>query len=88
LLEQELHDWGIPHWPSRANFVLARLGSVNSEFIARMRQRGILVRDRSRDYRCEGCVRITLGTRKQTERLLEALRQVLEEIGIKQASAV
>ena len=26
-----------------------------------MRARGILVRDRSRDYGCEGCVRVTLG---------------------------
>jgi histidinol-phosphate aminotransferase len=88
LLEQELRDWGVPHWPSRANFVLARLGAVNSEFIARMRQRGILVRDRSRDYGCEGCVRITVGTREQTERLIAALRQVFEEIGVKQARAV
>src|SRR5919108_4723411 len=30
LLEQELRDWSVPHWPSRANFVLARLGAVNS----------------------------------------------------------
>jgi histidinol-phosphate aminotransferase len=88
MLEQELRNWYIPHWPSRANFVLARLGSLNSEFIARMRQRGILVRDRSRDYRCEGCVRITLGALDQTERLLTSLRQVLEEIGVKLARAV
>ncbi|HYL15732.1 MAG TPA: histidinol-phosphate transaminase [Terriglobales bacterium] len=88
LLEQELRSWDIPFWPSRANFVLARLGPLNSEFIARMRQRGILVRDRSRDYGCEGCVRITLGNGEQTERLLADLRQVLDEIGVKQARAV
>ncbi|PYX79013.1 MAG: histidinol-phosphate transaminase [Acidobacteria bacterium] len=88
LLEQELRHWDIPYCPSHANFLLARLGWLNSEFIVRMRQRGILVRDRSRDYGCEGCVRITLGTREQTERLLVDLRQVLEEIGVKQARAV
>jgi histidinol-phosphate aminotransferase len=88
LLEQELRNWGIPYWPSRANFVLARLGSVHSEFIAGMRQRGILVRDRSRDHGCDGCVRITLGTGEQTEKLLGTLREVLEGIAVKQARAV
>jgi len=88
LLEQELRNWDVPYWPSHANFVLVRLGSLNAEFITRMRQRGILVRDRSRDYGCLGCVRITLGTLEQTERLLGALHQVLEEIGVKQAKTV
>jgi histidinol-phosphate aminotransferase len=52
-----------------------------------MRARGILVRDRSRDYGCEGCVRITLGTTEQTARLLQALREVLAEIGAKEVGA-
>jgi histidinol-phosphate aminotransferase len=88
LLEGELGNWDIPYWPSRANFVLARLRALNADFIARMRQRGILVRDRSHDYGCGGCVRITLGTLEQTGRLLSSLRQVLEEIGVKQARTV
>jgi len=58
-----------------------RLGSLNARFIAAMRERGILVRDRSRDLSCEGCVRITLGSTEQTERLLQALRETLLEIG-------
>jgi histidinol-phosphate aminotransferase len=58
-----------------------RLGEANSAFVARMRERGILVRDRSRDPGCEGCVRITLGTLEQTERLLAILRETLLEIG-------
>jgi histidinol-phosphate aminotransferase len=52
-----------------------------------MRTRGILLRDRSRDYGCEGCVRITLGTREQTARLRRALRETLAEIGAKEATA-
>jgi histidinol-phosphate aminotransferase len=52
-----------------------------------MRARGILVRDRSRDHGCDGCVRITLGTTEQTERLLRALRETLAEIGAKEATA-
>jgi histidinol-phosphate aminotransferase len=80
-LQNALHSLGIPFWPSRANFVLLRLSSWNSAFIARMRERGILVRDRSRDPGCEGCVRITLGTAEQTDHLLSVLRETLQEIG-------
>jgi histidinol-phosphate aminotransferase len=80
-LQQELERRGVPFWPSRANFVLMRLGEANSAFVARMRERGILVRDRSRDPGCEGCVRITLGTLEQTERLLAILQETLLEIG-------
>ena len=79
-LQCELKSLGIPFWPSRANFVLLRLGSLNSAFISRMRERGILIRDRSRDPGCEGCVRITLGSSEQTDRLLSALRETLQEI--------
>jgi histidinol-phosphate aminotransferase len=80
-LQVELNALGIPYWPSRANFVLMRLGALNSDFIQRMREQGILVRDRSRDPGCEGCVRITLGSAEQTDRLLPVLRETLREIG-------
>ena len=50
-------------------------------FCPGMRARGILVRDRSSDYGCEGCVRITAGWQEHTERLLRALRETLKEIG-------
>jgi len=45
-----------------------------------MRQSGILVRDRSSDPGCDGCVRITLGTSDQTEQLVAALRGVVSEL--------
>jgi histidinol-phosphate aminotransferase len=80
-LQLELNALGFPYWRSRANFVLMRLGALNSGFIRRMREQGILVRDRSRDPGCEGCVRITLGSTEQTDRLLPVLRESLREIG-------
>jgi histidinol-phosphate aminotransferase len=80
-LQDEYRNCGIPYWPSEANFVLAQFGPLKSAFVQGMRMRGILVRDRSRDYGCDGCVRITIGTREHTTRLLAALREVLEEIG-------
>jgi histidinol-phosphate aminotransferase len=45
------------------------------------------VRDRSSDHGCEGCVRITLGTREQTDRLLNALQEVFEQLGIAQGAS-
>jgi histidinol-phosphate aminotransferase len=59
-----------------------RIGEANTAFVRAMRERGILVRDRSRDPGCEGCVRITLGSVEQTDRLLAVLREVLPEIGV------
>ena len=76
---------GIRFWPSQGNFVLARIGSAKSDsqaFVEQMRRRGILVRDRSSDHACEGCVRFTLGTKEHTDRLLAALDEVLEELSI------
>jgi histidinol-phosphate aminotransferase len=85
-LEQALKDTGIPFWPSQANFVLARVGPSLS-FVEHMRRRGILVRDRSSDHGCECCVRITLGLREHTDRLLAALQETFEELGIAQGAS-
>jgi histidinol-phosphate aminotransferase len=82
-LQAELRDWGIRFWPSRANFVLMHLGANCKPFIQKMREHGILVRDRSSDYGCKDCVRITVGIREHNQRLLTSLRQVFAEIGIR-----
>ena len=66
---------GIPYYPSAANFVLARFGKRSLEIRDRLREKGVLVRDRS--YEIAGCVRITVGRKAQTRRFLAALREVL-----------
>ena len=86
-LQQAFREWGIPCWPSEANFVLASFGELKNAFVESMRARGILVRDRSRDYGCVGCVRITLGTLEQTARLLQALEETLATLGTNALSA-
>lgn len=85
-LEQALEAIGIYFWPSQANFVLARVGAA-SAFVEHMRRRGILVRDRSSDHGCEGCVRITLGPREHADRLLTALQETCEELGLAQGAS-
>ena len=85
-LERTLEESGIQFWPSHANFVLARVGAA-ADFVEQMRRRGILVRDRSRDYGCEGCVRITLGPREHADQLLAALHETLQAMGIAQGAS-
>jgi histidinol-phosphate aminotransferase len=81
-LARELRELGIHCWPSQANFVLLRIGEQHREFVAAMRQRGILVRDRSADPGCDGCVRITVGTSAQTDQLLAALTEVRPQLNL------
>ena len=86
-LESELATWDVKYWPSRANFVLMYLGQNCKPFHAQMRNHGILVRDRSADYGCRDCVRITVGIREHNERMLAALREVFTELGLQQQVA-
>src|SRR5215469_3698866 len=86
-LQEALQVAGVRYWPSEANFVLMRVGTTGDDailFAERMRARGILVRDRSADYGCEGCVRITLGPKKHADKLLDAFHATLEELSIAQ----
>ena len=69
-----LEKLGIGYVPSSANFVLANLGARAIEVRDALRAQGILVRDRS--YEAPGCVRMTVGTREQTRRLLAALEEI------------
>lgn len=69
-----LEKLGIPYIPSSGNFVLGRFGARAIEVRDALRGQGILVRDRS--YEAAGAVRITVGTREQTKRLLAALEEI------------
>jgi histidinol-phosphate aminotransferase len=75
-------ELGVHFWPSFTNFVLVQVGAKHQEFMKAMQQRGINLRDRSRDPGCEGCVRITIGTTEQNEVLLTTFKGVLAELGV------
>ncbi|MGA7440704.1 MAG: histidinol-phosphate transaminase [Candidatus Sulfotelmatobacter sp.] len=80
LLGHELKSLGLHYWPSRANFLLVRIGPARTEFIQSLRARGILVRDRNSDPGCEGCVRLTVGSLEHTRTLIGALREVMGKL--------
>jgi histidinol-phosphate aminotransferase len=84
-LQRELSDLGLQYWPSHANFVLVRIGSAHAEFVRALRDRGILVRDRTSDPKCDGCVRLTVGTDEHTRTLINGLREVVEQLGLRAA---
>ncbi len=69
-----LEKLGISYVPSSGNFVLGHFGKRALEVRDALRGQGILVRDRS--YEAPGCVRITVGTREQTRRLLAELEKI------------
>jgi histidinol-phosphate aminotransferase len=71
---------GIEYYESGANFVLVRVGAAARTFVAGLAARGIVVRERTRDAGCEGCIRITAGVVEHTARALAALEEVLCDV--------
>ncbi len=59
-------------YPSDANFILVRMVDANSIYRHLIEEK-IVVRDRSNVSSCAGCLRITIGTELENDRLLEAL---------------
>jgi histidinol-phosphate aminotransferase len=82
---ESVRQLGVPQWPSRANFILVKIGALHSEFVIAMQRRGVLTRDRSSDAGCDGCVRVTVGTRAQMKEAVAAMAETLKEIGWEKA---
>lgn len=78
--EAELDEVRVRRWPSAANFVLVEIGAKHGEFVRLMSAGGVLVRDRSNDPGCDGCVRITIGTREQMGEAAEVLKRTMKEL--------
>jgi histidinol-phosphate aminotransferase len=74
LLGVGLELLGIPYFRSMGNFILMRLGRRAVQIRDRLREQGVLVRDRS--YEIPGCVRVTVGTREQVRRFLGELEKI------------
>lgn len=78
--EAALDQAGVRRWPSAANFVLVEIGAKHTEFVRLMSAGGVLVRDRSNDPGCDGCVRITIGTREQMREAAVVLGRTMKEL--------
>ena len=74
LLYVGLEQLKIPYLDSQANFVLGQVGERAIPIRDELRERGVLVRDRS--YELPGYLRFTVGTRDQIQRLLDELGRI------------
>lgn len=61
-------------YPSDGNFLLVKVNNADLLY-DHLTDAGIVVRNRSRVPRCEGCLRITIGTPIENDRMTEAIRQ-------------
>ena len=82
-LQRELEQLNFKCWPSQANFILCRFGEEKKAILDALRARSISLRDRPD---CPGCVRITIGTQAEMERVVGELKVVLAQLPVKQAS--
>jgi histidinol-phosphate aminotransferase len=62
-------------YPSDANFLLVKMPNANLVYDELIDQK-VIVRNRSKVILCEDCLRITVGTRTENERLVEALSNI------------
>lgn len=81
-LHLAIADMGATVWPSGANFILFRppLGAgapTGDQVWESLVEQSVLVRNTSSWDRLEGCLRVTIGTKADNDRFLEALRLAL-----------
>ena len=71
---------GVRVWPSQGNFILVRMQQAGI-IRARLRdQYSILVRDFSQAPGLDDCLRVTVGTPAENDRLVQAVASILKEV--------
>jgi len=59
-------------FPSEANFILVRVKDVFKLYDFLL-SKGIVARNRDKEFGCKGCIRFTIGTPEENEQLKETL---------------
>ena len=70
---------GVEVWPSSANYILARMPNAHEVWVRLREEHSVLVRDFSHSAGLEGCLRLSVGQPEENDRLLAALRALVEE---------
>ena len=75
VLEVELEklEYVTKIYPSDANFILIRVDDAYKRY-QQLIEKGIVIRNRTSQPLCEDCLRITVGTKQDNEKLIEALK--------------
>lgn len=62
-------------YPSDANFLLVKVDDANKRY-NQLIAKGIVIRNRTTQPLCENCIRITVGTKQENEKLIEVLNKI------------
>jgi len=62
-------------YPSEANFLLVKVDNATLRY-AQLITNGIVVRNRTKQPLCENCLRISIGTEMENEKLLESFQSI------------
>ena len=66
-------SWIETLFPTDANFILIRVDDANLRY-AKLKQKGIIVRNRTNQPLCENCLRITIGTPEENIKLINVFK--------------
>ena len=58
-----------------ANFILCKVDDATKRY-NQLLEKGIVIRNRTNDALCENCLRITIGTKLENQKLIEVLREL------------
>ncbi|WP_317191516.1 histidinol dehydrogenase [Hymenobacter negativus] len=72
-------------FPSDANFLLVRFNADATAVYDQLRRRGIVVRNRTTQPGCAGCLRLTVGTAAENRQLVQALTEIGAETQVQVA---
>ncbi len=62
-------------YKSDANFILMEVDDANSRY-DELLEKGIVVRNRSNQPLCKNCLRITIGTKEENQKLIQAIKEL------------
>lgn len=66
-------SWIETLFPTDANFILIRVDDANLRYV-QLKQKGIIVRNRTNQPLCENCLRITVGTPEENIKLINVFK--------------
>lgn len=73
-------------WPSDANFLLVQVDDAKAMY-DELLDAQVIVRDRSRVLGCEGCLRITVGTKEENDKVLAVIGGLQPESVVEKRAA-
>ena len=62
-----------------ANFILLKVDDANKRYY-QILEKGIVIRNRTNDALCENCLRITIGTKEENQKLIETLKYLDQKL--------